>query len=50
MINLSYPSRFLFGQHQERPDISDICEWHDGTPADEIETWLSTYMFAEALS
>ena len=40
-------SRFLFGQHQERPDI---CEWHDGTPVDEIETWLSTYMFAEALS
>ena len=47
MINLSYPSCFLFGQHQERPDI---CAWHEGTPADEIETWLSIYMFAEALS
>ena len=47
MINFSYPSRFLFGQHKERPDI---CAWHEGTPADEIETWLSIHMFVEALS
>ena len=34
-------SHFLFGQHQERPDI---CAWQKGIPADEIETWLSIHV------
>ena len=34
-------SRFLFGQHKERPDI---CAWQKGILADEIETLSDSYV------